>query len=71
MFCLSYKNQDFLVILIKCAVMKTSLYFPLQTCISGAMLEAEGGWGKFPKTMYAHVKKGGNRRTGAADDVNW
>ena len=29
--------------------MKTSLFSTLQTCISEAMLEAEGGWGKYPK----------------------
>ena len=50
--------------------MNTSLFSPLQTWFSGAMLEAEGGWGKYPKTMYACAKKGGDRRTGAADNVN-
>ena len=29
--------------------MKTSLFCPLQIRISKAMLEAEGGWGKYPK----------------------
>ena len=29
--------------------MNTSLFCPLQTWISEAMLEAEGGWGKYPK----------------------
>ena len=29
--------------------MKTSLFCTLQTRISEAMLEAEGGWGKYPK----------------------
>ena len=29
--------------------MNTSLFCPLQTRISKAMLEAEGGWGKYPK----------------------
>ena len=38
--------------------MITSLFSPLQTCFSGAMLEAEGGWGKYPKTRYARTKKG-------------
>ena len=37
--------------------MKTSLFCPLQTWISEAMLEAEGGWGKYPKTMYACARK--------------
>ena len=29
--------------------MNTSLFCTLQTWISEAMLEAEGGWGKYPK----------------------
>ena len=31
--------------------MNTSLFCTLQTRISEAMLEAEGGWGKYPKTV--------------------
>ena len=36
--------------------MKTSLFCPLQTRISEAMLEAEGGWGKYPK-QGTHARK--------------
>ena len=36
--------------------MNTSLISSLQTWISEAMLEAEGGWGKYPKTRYARVR---------------
>ena len=38
--------------------MNTSLFCPLQTRISEAMLEAEGGWGKYPKTRCACTRKG-------------
>ena len=31
--------------------MNTSLFCPLQTWFSEAMLEAEGGWGKYPKLV--------------------
>ena len=41
--------------------MNTSLFCPLQTWISEAMLEAEGGWGKYPKLKYACARKGNIR----------
>ena len=34
--------------------MKTSLFYTLQRCAFWLMLEAEGGRGILPKTMYAH-----------------